>query len=72
MFECVLNSNFQRRFGALLDALHAENTFRCVCPGTSIVGHIHLHRTDFFAFAAGNALALIAGDTEGGKVTHGL
>lgn len=58
--------------GAGLDAFHAEDTLGSVFPFSGIVGYIHIHGADPFALSAGNALFLITGNADDGKIAHGL
>ena len=39
---------------------------------SAVVSHIHIHRTHFFTFSAGNTPVFIAFDPYYGKITHGL
>ena len=56
--------------GAVSDTLHAKNTLRPVQSFPAVIRYIHIHRTHFLTFAAGNTLVLIAFDTQQRKITH--
>ena len=59
-------------FGAAFHAFHAQNTLRAVFAAAGIVGNVYLHGADLFAFAAGDAFAVVALYPEQGEITHGL
>lgn len=62
----------QRFFRTRFCTFKAEDAFRAVFAFSGIVCHINIHRTYLFTFAAGNAFAFVALDSEQGKVTHRL
>ena len=59
-------------FGAAFHAFHAQNALRAVFAAAGIVGNVYLHGADLFAFAAGDAFAVVALYPEQGEITHGL
>ena len=50
----------------------AQDTLSGIFPFTGILVHFYIHRTDFQAFVAVDALAFVAMDAEQGEVTHRL
>ena len=59
-------------FGAAFHAFHAQNALRAVFAAAGIVGNVYLHGADLFAFAAGDAFAVVALHPKQGEITHGL
>ena len=59
-------------YGTFFLTFVTQNTFCGVISLARIVVHFHIHRTNFQALAALNALLLVAVDAEHGKVTHRL
>ncbi len=66
----VVGNISKRILRTVPDAFHTKDTFRAVFPLSGIIGHVYIHRTYLFAFAAGNALLLIAFHPKQRKVTH--
>ena len=56
--------DLQSVFGAGFHTFHTEDTFCTVFSAACVVGHVHLHGTDFFALTTANALTFITGDPE--------
>ena len=49
----------QRFLRTFINALKTQYALRCMKPITRIVGHIHIHRTYFFALTARNTFFLV-------------
>ena len=69
MVICFL---FYRLDGTCLFALKAENTFGAVDALAAFLVALDVHRAYFQTFAAADALAFVAVDTEEGKIAHRL
>ena len=59
-------------FRAGLRALVTEDALRSVFSLAGLFIDLHIHRADPQAFAAVNALILVAMDTQQGEIAHGL
>ena len=61
----------QRFCGADLRALITEDALRTVFPFAGFLVGLYVHRTDPQAFAAMDALILVAVDAQQGEAAHG-
>ena len=59
-------------FRAVFHTFHAKDTLRTVFPFPGRIRHIHIHRADTPALAAGYAFAFVAFHPQHGKIAHGL
>lgn len=59
----------QRFLWTFLNTFEAENTFRSIHSIPSVICHINIHRTNFFALTAGDTFVLVIFNPYQRKIT---